>query len=95
MRGTDSYGVIVAIKSPKTGALGTARRAGVTEVRVSFDEANKTDEWHEVTPAFRGFLVSFFFFRSPEHLLLPLHFRRCHALYFLESDNLLQMNLLR
>jgi len=62
MRGTDSYGVIVAIKSPKTGALGTARRAGVTEVRVSFDEANKTDEWHEVTPAFRGILVSFFGF---------------------------------
>jgi hypothetical protein len=58
MRGTDSYGVIVAINSPKTGALCTARRAGVTEVRVSFDEANKTDEWHEVMPAFRGILVS-------------------------------------
>ena len=41
MRGTDSYGVMVAIKSPKTMALANARRAGVTEVRVSFDEVNK------------------------------------------------------
>ena len=95
MHGTDSYGVIVAIKSPKTGALGTARRARVTEVRVSFDEANKTDEWHEVMPAFRGILVSSFWYTGRSIFSDHCTFGGPMLFISLNLITLLQMNLLR
>ena len=55
--GTDSYGVIVAIRARKAVAAGNGQRAGVTEVRVSYDSALKNDEWHEVLSTFPGILV--------------------------------------
>jgi hypothetical protein len=56
-RGTDSYGVIVAIRVRQSVAPGNGERTGMAEVRVSYDCENKEDEWHELRPTFPGILV--------------------------------------
>jgi len=56
-RGTDSYGVIVAIRARQSVAPGNGERTGMAEVRVSYDCENKEDEWHELRPTFPGILV--------------------------------------
>ena len=57
IRGTDSYGVIVAIRARQSVAPGNGERTGVTEVRVSYDCEHKQDEWHQLRSTFPGILV--------------------------------------